>query len=67
MIRLDSTVSLMVANEEQAKAVEAALKRGPLALMTSDDVVPGGESVLVVVLRAAESEADCNKALRILG
>lgn len=67
VIRIDSGVHLMVATESDAAAIEDALKRGPLPLMTSDDVAQDGENILVLVLKEAESESDSNAALRMLG
>ena len=70
MKRLDSSVHLMVATEEQAEALESALKRGPLALLAPDDpegLAHGLESFLVVVLPESEPEEHVNRALRMLG
>ncbi len=65
MRRLDSSVSVMVATEEQAEAIEALLKMRPITLLTSDDV-HGGDNFFVVLLdeteiHASEAEVILNK------
>jgi len=68
--RLDTGVHLMVATEEQADAVESALKQGPVALIAPDDpqsLTHGLEGFLVVMVHEDEPESHMNKAVRILG
>ena len=71
MKRLDSSVSIMVANEENAEVIEQALKTGAVVLMTSDDIgvefgkgAPG-TGFEVLLIDGAEEHAD--EAHRILG
>ncbi|KKN19785.1 hypothetical protein LCGC14_0942340 [marine sediment metagenome] len=65
MIRLNSTVSLMVATEEQAGVLEAALRAGPVVLGTPSEFRE--DSFSVVVIAEVEPEEHLNKAVRILG
>jgi len=66
MKRLDSSVSIMVANEENAEVIEQALKTGAVVLMTSDDTGGGpGMGFEVLLIDGAEEHAD--EAHRILG
>ncbi len=66
MIRLDSSVSIMVAKEEDAETIEKVIKDGVLVLMTSDDV-GGGPGMGFTVLLIDGSEEHAGVARRILG
>ncbi len=71
MIRLDTRVSVMVANEKDVETIEKALKTGVVVLMTSDDIgVEFGQGApgmgfAVLLIDGTEEHADA--ALKILG
>lgn len=60
MLRLDNSVAVMVATEDEAAALEAALKDGPVVLHTQ-----GGKSFKLVILD--DDENYVNQAEKILG
>ncbi len=64
---IGNDVRLMVATEEQAKAVGAALKRGPLALLAPNDLDGDESFTILAVDDTASPEAHIDKAIRILG